>query len=109
MNTDQKKDGREYASDLNDKEWELIQHFFDTTGKWGRPPRICCRKILNAIFYQLRTSCQWQMLPTNLPHHPHMFPKAEREWIYSTHFAPNEYRNERVSMEIVRIKSVDSR
>jgi hypothetical protein len=38
-----------------------------------------------------------------------MFPKAEREWIYSTHFTPNEYRNERLLMEIVRIKSVDSR
>jgi putative transposase len=79
LNTDKENDGKEYASDLDNKEWELVKHFFETTGKRGRPPRICRRLILNAIFYQLRTSCQWHMLPNDLPHHKNVH-RLFKDW-----------------------------
>lgn len=32
-----------------------------------QPGKICRRAILNAIFYQLRTGCQWRYLPKGYP------------------------------------------
>jgi transposase len=79
LNTNKADDGKEYESDLRHQEWELIKPFFDTTGERGRPPRICRRQILNAIFYQLRTGCQWQMIPTNWPHHKNVH-RLFKDW-----------------------------
>ena len=32
-------------------------------GKPGRPRRVGTREVVNAIFYVVRTGCQWRMLP----------------------------------------------
>src|SRR5690606_16402222 len=34
----------------------------------GRPMRLDLREIVNAIFYGVRTGCQWMNLPTGYPH-----------------------------------------
>jgi len=36
--------------------------------KIGRPWQYPRRAILNAIFYVLRTGCQWRAMPHDLPH-----------------------------------------
>lgn len=57
-----------YPDDLTDKEWNLIEPLFTTDRtKGGRPPKHSRREILNAIFYVLRTGCQWRSLPHDLP------------------------------------------
>jgi putative transposase len=33
----------------------------------GRPPRVERREVVNAIFYVLRTGCQWRYLPEGFP------------------------------------------
>ena len=35
----------------------------------GRPPKTDMREVLNAIFYVLKTGCQWAMLPHDFPPH----------------------------------------
>lgn len=35
--------------------------------KLGRPPRYPKRAIVNAIFYLVRSSCAWRMIPHDLP------------------------------------------
>jgi putative transposase len=52
-----------YTTDLSDTEWQLLQHFFPKPGKTGRPREHSYRELLNAMFYLVRTSCQWRNLP----------------------------------------------
>ena len=55
-----------YPSDLTDAQWALIQPLIPVA-KTGRPRTIDTREVLNAIFYQARSGCQWDMLPHDLP------------------------------------------
>jgi putative transposase len=56
-----------YPTDLTDTEWQLIEPLLPGAGKPGRPRQHSWRDILNAIFYVLRTGCQWRCLPHDLP------------------------------------------
>ena len=47
-----------YLTDLSDAQWDLISPLIVLpTG--GAPRTTDLSEILNAIFYQLRTGCQW--------------------------------------------------
>lgn len=59
---------RPYPSDLTDKEWQQIESWLPAPGKTGRPRQYPLRAILNAIFYVLRTGCQWRAMAHDLPH-----------------------------------------
>jgi putative transposase len=55
-----------YATDLSDAQWEFIAPLIVLpTG--GKPKTTDLREILNAIFYHLRTGCQWRLLPHDFP------------------------------------------
>jgi putative transposase len=54
-----------YTSDLTDAEWQLIDYCFPRPCKTGRPREHSYRELLNAIFYLVRTACQWRNLPEN--------------------------------------------
>lgn len=61
---------RRYATDLTEAQWELIcsllpQREFEHG--LGRRRQISLRDILNAIFFVVRTGCQWRMLPRDFP------------------------------------------
>jgi putative transposase len=56
-----------YPTDLTDNEWQLIEPLLPQSRKPGRPRQHSWRDILNAIFYVLRTGCQWRCLPHDLP------------------------------------------
>ena len=52
-----------YPSNLSDREWEYLQRHLPSQSKRGRPPIHSLRSIFDAIFYVLRTGCQWKALP----------------------------------------------
>ena len=52
-----------YTTDLTDAEWQLIHYCFPKASKTGRPRRHTYRELLNAMFYLVRTACQWRNLP----------------------------------------------
>ena len=60
-----------YPSDLSEQQWTLIEPFLQA---WkarhpsvsGHQGRYEFREIVNAILYQNRTGCQWDMLPHDL-------------------------------------------
>lgn len=55
-----------YPSDLTDAQWSLIEpHLPVYPG--GRPRKTDLRQVINAIFYVLRTGCQWRFLPKDFP------------------------------------------
>ena len=61
---------QQYTSDLSDKEWEVIKPLLPlgNTGP-GRPIEQDMRQVVNAIFYVVRTGCQWANLPKDYPNH----------------------------------------
>jgi len=63
MNTSPRKP---YATDLSDAQWELIAPLI-TLPTGGAPKTTDLREVLNAIMYQLRTGCQWRLLPHDFP------------------------------------------
>jgi putative transposase len=61
---------RRYASDLNGKEWATIKPLLPLEHKGpGRPIELNMRQVVNAIFYVVRTGCQWINLPKDYPNH----------------------------------------
>jgi putative transposase len=55
-----------YDTDLTDAQFALVKPFLPRPKAMGRPPADL-REVLNAIFYLLRTGCQWRMLPRDFP------------------------------------------
>jgi putative transposase len=55
-----------YRSDLTDAQWELIQPLLPPAKPGGRPRTVDLREVVNTLFYQARTGCQWDYLPHDL-------------------------------------------
>jgi putative transposase len=55
-----------YPSDLSDAQWAILEPLIPVATT-GRPRTVDTRDVLNAIFYQARSGCQWDMLPHDLP------------------------------------------
>ncbi len=62
-----------YASDLNDQEFDILAPLVAQKPGSGKQRTVNIREILNAIFYRLRTGCQWRMLPTDFPPWNHVW------------------------------------
>jgi len=55
-----------YATDLSDAQWALIAPLI-ILPEGGAPRTTDLREVLNGIFYQTRTGCQWRLLPHDFP------------------------------------------
>ena len=55
-----------YATDLTDEQFALVEPFLPKPKRTGRPPANL-REVLNAIFYLVRSGCQWRLLPHDFP------------------------------------------
>src|SRR5260221_2780147 len=55
-----------YPSDLTDAQWRLIERLIPVY-PGGRPRTTDMRDVVDAIFYVLRTGCQWRYLPKDFP------------------------------------------
>ena len=62
-----RREGLRYASDLTDKEWQLIAPHLPPAKLLGRPRETDLREAVNAMLYVLTTGCQWRFLPTDFP------------------------------------------
>ena len=58
-----------YSTDLTEAEWTVLLPLIPTAKAGGRPRTTDMREVINAIFYTLRSGCQWRMLPTDFPPH----------------------------------------
>ena len=75
-----------YDSDVTDEQWALIEPLIPVY-KWGRPRELDMRRVMNAIFYVLKTGCQWEMLPKEYPNHNsvyYYFGRWSREGAWET-------------------------
>jgi transposase len=58
-----------YPTDMNDAEWDVIAPYVAPDPKIGSPRDVCMRCVVNALFYLVKTGCQWRMLPNNFPNY----------------------------------------
>jgi putative transposase len=56
-----------YPSDLTDAEWAYVQRYRPPVSTRGRHRPHPLRRILDAIFYLVRSGCAWRYLPANFP------------------------------------------
>ncbi|MGW2586190.1 transposase [Streptomyces virginiae] len=62
--------GEGYPSDLTDEQWSLVDELLPpprTGPKGGRREKHPRRRIVDAIFYVVRTGCSWRQLPKDFP------------------------------------------
>jgi putative transposase len=62
-----------YSTDLSDAEWKYIEPYMPAPKGHGRPRVHSPREILDAIFYILRSGCQWRLLPHDFPRWPTVY------------------------------------
>ena len=59
-----------YTSDMTDEQWKIIAPKLPKpTNSVGRPLELDMRQTVNAIFYVVRTGCQWENLPDDYPNY----------------------------------------
>jgi putative transposase len=56
-----------YSTDLTDREWAVLRPLLPPAKPGGRPRSSDLRRILDAIFYVLRSGCAWRLLPRDFP------------------------------------------
>src|SRR6185503_12630783 len=64
---------KRYATDLTDQEFDLVAPYVAQKAGSGKKRTVNIREILNAIFYRIRTGCQWRMLPKDFPTWNHVW------------------------------------
>jgi putative transposase len=57
---------QQYPSDQTDEQWAIVEALIPVY-PGGRPRKTSMREVLDAIFYILRTGCQWRYLPKDFP------------------------------------------
>jgi len=57
-----------YPSDVTDEQWAVLESYLGQRRGPGRPPTLDLRAVVNGLFYQARTGCQWRYLPHDFPH-----------------------------------------
>lgn len=61
---------RLYTSDLTDRQWSIIKPLLPLEHDGpGRPTEPDMRQAINAMFYVVRTGCQWENMPKDYPNH----------------------------------------
>jgi putative transposase len=55
-----------YPSDLTAEQWAMLQPLIPPAKSGGRPRKVDMREVMNTLFYQNRSGCQWDMLPHDL-------------------------------------------
>src|SRR5215471_3386733 len=61
------------TSDLSDAEWAILEPLIPPAKAGGRPRTTQMRDVLDAIFYVLKTGCQWANLPGDFPPYSTVF------------------------------------
>jgi putative transposase len=64
---------KRYTSDLTDNEWAILEGLVPPAKTGGRHRTVNMREVFNAIFYLLKTGCQWANLPGDFPPYSTVF------------------------------------
>ena len=56
-----------YATDITDEQWERLRPYVEPKKRRGPKSKVDRGRVINAIFYRLRTGCPWRLLPRDDP------------------------------------------
>jgi putative transposase len=93
---------RPYPTDLSDAEWNHIEPHMPAPKGHGRPRAHSLREILNAIFYLLKSGCQWRLLPHDFPRWPTVYWYFRKWRIDGTWESINRALRERLRVRLKR-------
>ena len=82
---------KRYPTDLSDAEWNYIEPHLPAPKGQGRPRIHDLREILNAVFYLLKSGCQWRLLPHDFPRWPTVY-HYFRTMAYGRHLREDQPR-----------------
>src|ERR671911_667792 len=91
-----------YPTDLSDDEWNYIEPHLPPPLGHGRPRIHSLREILDAIFYVLRSGCQWRLLPHDFPRWPTVYYYFRKWRIDGTWESVNRALRERLRFRLKR-------
>jgi putative transposase len=91
-----------YPTDLSDAEWNYIEPHLPPAKELGRPRIHSPREILDAIFYVLRSGCQWRLLPHDFPRWPTVYDYFRKWRIDGTWEKINRAIRERLRVRLKR-------
>ena len=91
-----------YPTDLSNAEWKYIEPHVPAPKGYGRPRIHSPREILDAIFYALRSGCQWRMLPHEFPRWPTVYHYFRKWRIDGTWERVNTAIRERLRVRLKR-------
>jgi putative transposase len=91
-----------YPTDLSDAEWNYIESHMPAPKGYGRPRTHNLREILNAVFYVVRSGCQWRMLPHDFPRWPTVYHYFRKWRIDGTWERVNRAIRERLRVRLRR-------
>jgi len=66
---------KSYPSDISKEQFELILPDLEAARKKTKPRKIDLYDVFCAVYYVLKSGCQWRMLPSD-------FPKSELVYFY---------------------------
>ena len=72
---------KSYPTDLCDAEWEILAPLIPAAKPGGHPRTTEMREVCNAIYYHLKTGCQWDMLPRNFPPSSTVYSYYRKVWL----------------------------
>jgi putative transposase len=58
---------KRYSTDVTHTEWKIIEPLLPAGKPGGRPRTTDIRRVVDAIYYMLRTGCAWRLLPHDFP------------------------------------------
>ena len=56
-----------YETDLTDAQWAIFEPLVPPAKTGGRRRTTSMRRVIDAVFYLLKTGCHWRMLPSDFP------------------------------------------
>jgi putative transposase len=93
---------RSYPTDLSDAEWNYIEPHMPAPKGYGRPRTHNLREILDAVFYVLKSGCQWRLLPHDFPRWPTVYHYFRKWRIDGTWEKINHSIRERLRVRLKR-------
>jgi putative transposase len=93
---------KRYPKDLSDAEWNHVEPHLPVPEGRGGPRTHSLREILNAVFYLLKSGCQWRLLPHDFPRWPTVYWYFRKWRIDGTWERINRALRERLRMRLGR-------
>src|SRR5215204_5177102 len=93
-----------YPTDLSDAEWSYLEPYLPAPKTIGRPRIHHTRKVLDAIFYILKSGCAWRLLTRDLERPGRPFTTTPENLVHRRHLGEATCRATRASARTYRAK-----